>query len=173
MNRRCRTPLAVLALLLALSLPAAAAAAVCGDGIVDEAVGEMCDDGVNTGAYRQCNPECTYAPPGWCGNGVVEEDRDETCDDGVNDGAYGLVDGVPRGCTGLCQMGPYCGDGMVNSDRGEECDLGENTGEYGGCFPDCVRAPYCGDGIVQSPPEDCDSGPTDDDVCHQCHYMLD
>jgi fibro-slime domain-containing protein len=62
----------------------------CGDGIV--ALGEDCDDGVNTGAYGQCGPGCKLG--GYCGDGIVQPSED--CDDGVNDGHP-----CPSGCRNL------------------------------------------------------------------------
>ena len=60
---------------------------VCGDGIVAPA--ELCDDGVNSGAYssstasRNCNPICLAWGP-YCGDGVIQTFYGEECDDGNN-----------------------------------------------------------------------------------------
>lgn len=50
---------------------------VCGDGIVEG--DEVCDDGLNDGAYGGCSADCDALGP-HCGDGRV--DADEACDDG-------------------------------------------------------------------------------------------
>ena len=52
----------------------------CGDGLIDAAFGEICDDGVNDGAYDGCAADCSLGPR--CGDAVVQEDGGEECDDG-------------------------------------------------------------------------------------------
>ncbi len=54
--------------------------AFCGDGQVNTAQGEACDDGAeeNDGRYGGCNPDCSLGPR--CGDG--NQDADEECDDG-------------------------------------------------------------------------------------------
>ena len=161
-------------------------AEICGDAIVTR--GEVCDDGVNDGAYNGCNADC-LSLGGYCGD--AEINGAEACDDGVNlnDGRYqgcnpdctpagfcgdaivqprdevcddGLNDGSYGGCASDCQTrSPHCGDGEVNGP--EACDegLGGNIGNYDGCNPDCTLGPYCGDG-VKNGDEECDDGDTDD-----------
>ena len=158
----------------------------CGDGIVQAAYSEECDDGdknVNstdkTEAYGGCMSNCLRG--GYCGDG--QTNGTEECDDGANDGTYGT-------CNPDCTLAPRCGDGLVQEDYGEECEpkmtddpectdacrfpggCGDgiiqppeqcddgaqfNTGEYGGCAPSCIYAPHCGDGIKNGP-EECDDG---------------
>ncbi len=60
----------------------------CGNGIIDELIGEECDPlaepqfpaGVNP-AEKVCSPECNAVDPLlFCGNGIVEENYGEECD---------------------------------------------------------------------------------------------
>jgi fibro-slime domain-containing protein len=54
----------------------------CGDGVVDGAFGETCDDGLNLGAgASQCAPGC-MSMGATCGDGVVQVTAGEQCDDG-------------------------------------------------------------------------------------------
>jgi cysteine-rich repeat protein len=71
----------------------------CGDGRVNGT--EVCDDGVNDGAYGGCEPGCARFAP-YCGDGMVS--RPEACDDGAPDDGVGCT----RDCTGV--------------DRGSVCD---------------------------------------------------
>jgi cysteine-rich repeat protein len=64
----------------------------CGDGVIDPARGEVCDDG-NATAGDGCSADCLSDET--CGNGVVDETIGEECDDG------NLVDG--DGCTSSCE----------------------------------------------------------------------
>lgn len=94
----------------------------CGDGIVQGWLGEVCDDGVNDGAYGGCGLGCSYFVPR-CGDAVVDAMNGETCDDGINSGAYGT-------CTSDCQKAPHCGDGILQPEY-EQCDDGELNGTEG------------------------------------------
>jgi len=67
--------------------------AICGDSIVTPP--EVCDDGVNNGAYNGCAAGCLALGPR-CGDGTVN--GPETCDDG------NLVSG--DGCSATCQLEP-------------------------------------------------------------------
>ena len=91
----------------------------CGDKIVQEWLGEVCDDGINDGAYGHCGLGCAYQAPR-CGDGVVDKYSGEACDDGINDGSYNT-------CNPDCTMAPHCGDGIVQEGF-EVCDEGENNG---------------------------------------------
>ena len=104
-----------------------AADPVCGDGMVEG--DEVCDDGVNDGAYGGCSDDCS-ALAAHCGDGEVSDD--EACDDGVNDGSYG-------GCNDDCSLAAYCGDGSM--DAGDElCDEGEANENGSGCNLDCTTS---------------------------------
>jgi cysteine-rich repeat protein len=99
---------------------------VCGNGIVDAALGEQCDD---EGPSAACDADCTIS---WCGDGMVNALAGEACDaSGVETAA------CDRDCTV-----PLCGDGQVNLAAGEECEGG---GETMFCDADCTFA-WCGDG---------------------------
>jgi fibro-slime domain-containing protein len=59
----------------------------CGDGKVDTAQGEECDDGVNLSTYGNtagCSPGCRKAP--YCGDSKVDSLFGEECDNGANNG---------------------------------------------------------------------------------------
>lgn len=135
--------------------------ASCGDGVVQPEFGEVCDDGINDGAYGGCSPSCLGSP--WCGDGVINESVNpetdlpyEVCDDGLNDGSYGT-------CGPQCELGPHCGDGIVQEEWGEDCDGGED------CSPTCRFLGFCGDALVNTeinpetsqPFEQCDDGNND------------
>ncbi len=122
-------------------------AATCGDGVVDTALGEECDDGSLNGRYGYCGSTCTFASSFYCGDGSLA--GGEACDCGTT----ATTDARPYGgsssaCTSVngsydynpnntcawdCQ-GPasYCGDGVVDS--GEECD--GNADSYEGAICD-------------------------------------
>ena len=127
----------------------------CGDGILDRAAGEECDDG-NTSNEDMCSSQCKLP---YCGDGFTQAFLGEVCDDGVNDGAYGHCG---LGCS---YQPPYCGDGIVSSAY-EACDDGVNDGSYDGCMPGCQqRAAYCGDGVVQDVNgEECDPADTSSSI---------
>jgi fibro-slime domain-containing protein len=73
----------------------------CGDGVLDKANGEECDDGsrnnnVTYGNMGGCAPGCKF--PHFCGDGVVDEAEGEQCDLGTNNGATG------QPCTTDCKV---------------------------------------------------------------------
>lgn len=82
--------------------------AACGDGIVNQAAGEQCDEGA--GDTASCDADCTLAE---CGDGYTNSAAGEICDDG----------GDSPECDGNCSI-PECGDGYVNAAAGEVCDDG-------------------------------------------------
>ena len=151
---------------------------LCGDGIVEQNVGEECDPPSvpPNGPTATCDAACQRVPrcgdgfvdapeacdppmPGSCstscqliacGNGIV--DPGEQCDDGnLTNG-----DGCDSNCTST-----GCGNGIQTA--GEQCDDG-NTTSGDGCNADCTTG-HCGDGHVD-PGEQCDDGNTvDTDAC--------
>jgi cysteine-rich repeat protein len=140
--------------------------AECGDGDVNAAHNEGCDDGGTVGGdgcAADCTPEAGYYCTGEpsvcntnCGDGVVA--GGEQCDDG----------GESATCDANCTVAS-CGDGTINTTAGEICDDG-GTADGDGCDVDClVELGYectgepstcqvdCGDGIVFGG-EECDDG---------------
>jgi hypothetical protein len=130
--------------------PGCVFAAYCGDGKVDGANGEACDQGADNGkGYGFCGANCQLGPR--CGDGVVT--NAEECDDGAANGTSASA------CMATCKK--KCGNGMP--DPGEQCDDGtaSNTGGYGKCNANCTRGPRCGDGIKNDASEECDDGKND------------
>jgi cysteine-rich repeat protein len=152
----------------------------CGDGVLDPAEGERCDDGpFNSDAAPDacrldcreprcgdgvrdtlescdgtagCRSDCTR-----CGDGFKQEV--EACDNGASNSS--LPDAVCRtDCTPR-----RCGDGVQDSVEG--CDDG-NTVDGDGCAATCLRREVCGDG-VKDPQEPCDDGNLNPaDGCDAC-----
>jgi len=150
-------------------------AALCGDGYVNQAAGEICDDG-NDDPDDGCNTMCM---PLDCGDGIVV--APESCDDGNRDQSDACVvcqdaacgDGFTQAgveecddgnaddtddCPSMC-IAATCGDGFVLA-GGEACDDG-NADDSDGCLSSCDEA-SCGDGFVQAGVEACDDGNADD-----------
>jgi len=132
----------------------------CGDGIIQGAFGEQCDNGtaMNTGAYGMCNPDCKPGPR--CGDGVVQGGDGEQCDNGFNLTDY-VKHPTATDCAPSCKRPRSCGDGVVDFPF-EHCDNGPantSNGAYNSCTTECVLGPRCGDGIVQAAAgEQCDDG---------------
>jgi len=66
----------------------------CGDGIVNLAAGEQCDDGKET---ARCNVNCTLAA---CGDGIVNATAGEQCDSGSGTST--------PACKAMCSTTPAC-----------------------------------------------------------------
>ncbi|MCB9506481.1 MAG: DUF4215 domain-containing protein [Myxococcales bacterium] len=157
----------------------------CGDAVLDDDLGEECDDGADNGdGVDGCRDNCRRA---FCGDGVT--DSGEECDDGDDNGdtadtcRLGCIlpacgDGVTDsgeecddgndvnddGCANNCLL-PGCGDGNIQPELGEECDDGNDDAEDG-CSNNCLT-PQCGDGVYQEGlGEECDDGNDNDfDSC--------
>lgn len=123
----------------------------CGDGQIDGAGGEQCDDG-NTTSGDGCDSACQLEIPANCGDGTV--DAGEDCDDGAQNS-----DVLPDACRSNC-VDPHCGDGVADLASGETCDDG-NTAAGDGCDASCAIEPpaSCGDGVLDMG-EECDDGNT-------------
>ncbi|MEZ4368873.1 MAG: hypothetical protein R2939_21730 [Kofleriaceae bacterium] len=108
-------------------------AETCGNGIIDQAVGEGCDDG-NTVDGDACQSTCRIPQ---CGDGVVDAAFNEACDDGAANSTA-----PDAGCRPNCQPA-RCGDGVHDPARGEVCDDGaQASGD--GCSFDCLSLEVCG-----------------------------
>jgi cysteine-rich repeat protein len=108
----------------------------CGNGTIDAACGETCDDGAGNddGAPNACRTDCHVAH---CGDGVV--DTGEECDDGNQHNC--------DGCSALCtaEVGLGCGDGIPYPTCGESCD-DANSVAGDGCDAHCVAERALGGG---------------------------
>jgi len=121
----------------------------CGDGIVQAAAGEKCDQGKSQGSPG-CSADCLSmdatctCTPGQacvcqkpvCGDGIVQVG--EQCDD--KNGAF-------PGCSATCQL----------------------ESGYGCPFAGAPCVPVCGDGILVSPAEQCDPGAKIANVAAACY----
>src|SRR2546423_911700 len=129
---------------------------LCGNGVIDTATGEACDDG-NVLDGDGCSADCKSNES--CGNGIVDTAKGEACDDGnPNSG---------DGCPADCKSEEKCGNGSV--DTGEQCDPGADLAETATCGHDCPKETmgcnrdctiaFCGDGkINRARGEECDDG---------------
>src|SRR5690606_1946783 len=115
----------------------------CGDGIVDSASGEECDDG-NEVFADGCESDCRFTcsedyrcDDGNACNGV-ETCTEHRCVAGTQE-ADGSGCALADGSDGVCRAGSCvaagCGNGVV--DGGEDCDDG-NTDDDDGCRTDCT-----------------------------------
>jgi cysteine-rich repeat protein len=121
----------------------------CGNGQLDEAVGETCDDG-NRVPGDDCNADCAKES---CGNLV--RDKGEVCDDG-NEVSF-------DGCRADCRSNEACGNGIQDGHLGEDCEFPAPFPFPGpvpdteACDSDCTT-PRCGDEHVNLILEQCDPG---------------
>lgn len=132
---------------------------VCGNGIVDFQVGEVCDDN-NTTSGDGCNSDCRSGEG--CGNGIL--DPGEECDDGNTNNNDRCLFNTPRGQCKLSQ----CGDGVIESatipgvPAREQCDPGDPADPFPvetvDCNIDCTLS-TCGDRRINTTDgEECDAG---------------
>jgi len=130
----------------------AASPSTCGNGKVQPAKGEVCDDGNNVSGDG-CSADCRSEE--MCGNGIVDPGTGEQCD----------TSGQTASCNADCTVA-FCGDGKVNSARGESCDT---AGPSPTCNAFC-QVPACGNGVVEAPSEQCDdrNSINNDGCSNQC-----
>ena len=161
----------------------------CGNGVVESALGEECDDGDRVhnrclegeSQCYVCDEYCeiSLSAASRCGDRFIDIERGEECDDG------NTLSG--DGCSERCEL-ERCGDGVVDESLGETCDDGGQVTEncdYSErsclvCDRFCQRVngavSFCGDGVVdEAAGEACDPGavvPTDCDYgeasCERC-----
>ncbi len=149
----------------------------CGDGVVNAAAGEVCDEG-GAVASGGCAGDCAQIFAGWyctagqacvtqCGDNITS--GTEVCDSG----------GESASCDGDCTT-PVCGDGRVNSAALETCDDNDALSDDG-CSATCTTEPgwlcpagggacsgTCGDGVKVAS-EACDQGAANSDtVANAC-----
>ncbi|MBP9758962.1 DUF4215 domain-containing protein [Candidatus Dojkabacteria bacterium] len=99
----------------------------CGDGIVQTAAGEQCDDG-NTNNSDSCDNSCKLPAQARCGDGKC--DSGEGCE-----GTKSCITNQSLSAGQVCRLDcTYCGDRMVQA--GEQCDEGSDTAN---CTASCVR----------------------------------
>jgi cysteine-rich repeat protein len=128
-----------------------------GNGYVDTAMGEQCDDG-NTTSGDGCSADCLSDET--CGNGYVDTAMGEQCDDGNNSDN--------DACLAGCVMN-VCGDGLQHLGV-EACDDG-NTVSGDGCSADCLSDETCGNEILDiSASETCDGSDFGNDSCQARGY---
>jgi len=149
----------------------------CGDGFIDPARGETCDDG-NDVAFDGCEPtscRATCSESSECDDGVACNGA-ETCSDSVC--AVGVMEpdgttcSITGGAAGVCRAGSCvvagCGDGILAAD--ESCDDG-NDADGDGCESDCRFTCEVDPSAPQRWYVDCDGdgyasdGALTDDVC--------
>ncbi|MCC6523876.1 MAG: hypothetical protein IT373_14555, partial [Polyangiaceae bacterium] len=143
--------------------PSIGANPLCGDGVLDTAAGETCDDGNHDNTDACPDGDGGTCQPATCGDGLVwsTDGGTEACD-GDGAGVAGETPTCDDDCTAV-----VCGDGNANTTAGEGCDDGnqDNTdacpdGANGTC-----EVATCGDGFVWTQgggTEGCDDGDADD-----------
>jgi cysteine-rich repeat protein len=85
--------------------------AICGDGIVQPGLGEVCDDEVNDGSYGGCAADCLSFGP-FCGDGIIDEV--EACDDTNMDSQDGCLGNcaIPQNCKQVHEFDDVAPDGV-------------------------------------------------------------
>ncbi len=169
---------------------------VCGDGNIDSAADENCDDGNGTTevcSYGQvscqvCDETCKQVngATSFCGDEITDVGNSEDCDDGntaTEVCLYGEINCqvCDETCKQITGETSFCGDGIVDIISGEDCDdenvvtevcaYGETSCEV--CDATCKMAAGatsdCGDGVVNAADgEECDDGAANSDTVGDC-----
>lgn len=132
--------------------------ATCGNGAVDQAIGENCDPNAPGFGPGGCDSSSCLLRgsifPALCGDGLLDQLHGEACDDTNQTNG----DGCSDKCLHEGTMSPTCGNGAI--DLGEDCDDG-NTQTGDGCSARCLSegSSVCGDRQIGAG-EDCDDGNT-------------
>ena len=100
----------------------------CGDGTVQEALGEECEPAQEAAGLFVCDITCRITASQTCGNGAV--DPGEECDRGEQNS-----NAPDSNCRTNCSLG-RCGDGILDT-KTEECDDG-NRIAGDGCDRTCI-----------------------------------
>jgi cysteine-rich repeat protein len=119
----------------------------CGDLIVQDLLGEECEDG-NDQSEDGCSADCLNE---FCGDGVTQAGLGEVCDDGnAQDGDC---------CSSACdQIAP---SGTICRSAADQCDMAETcTGSSGACPEDAFQpdGTSCDDADVCTSDDQCQSG---------------
>jgi cysteine-rich repeat protein len=123
----------------------------CGNGIVDVAKSEQCDNGGlnSNNPNATCRTSCQRQK---CGDSIVDNVFGEGCDLGASNS---------NAANATCRLNctpRRCGDNIVDNASGELCDDGNNT-SGDNCSADCTSLETCGNGIVDTAQgEECDAG---------------
>src|SRR5689334_20073192 len=107
-------------------------APMCGDGEVNPAANEQCDNGTASDSAT-CDRDCTNVV---CGDTLVNMMAGEQCDDGGTDPG--------DTCSPTCKV-EMCGNNTT--DPGEACDDG-NSDPNDTCRNDCLSNNTCGNGVL-------------------------
>ena len=104
----------------------------CGDGKIQSAYGEECDDGKANGTKTSsCDAQCQKVViREFCGDGQLQKSLGEECDLGAGNHESG-----DSKCTIRCRL-PICGDRIIQN--AEQCDDG-NLFDFDGCDHTCRR----------------------------------
>lgn len=108
--------------------------AYCGDGVVQSALNEQCDDG-NRDNDDDCDNDCKWVPLAECGDAIVQSEF-ELCDNGNDPRNPDRNSNSPNSECRLNCMPQRCGDGIFD-DYIEECDDGNNI-NGDGCSAFCT-----------------------------------
>ncbi len=154
-----------------ICLASVCAPSKCGDGFVNAAAGEQCEDGNETPSdgCTACRLDCS-------GDADCDDGNDcttDTCDGAKCSHALAAASSACKqadGSSGVCKdstcVAAGCGNGV--KDAGEECDDGnadDNDGCTAACKLTCKSDADCDDGDACTGKETCDKGDPDKPVC--------